>query len=404
MGTQVPLHPELTKPTTATLCRWKLSRRWRGMATYSSCLTLNQAVYGFRGSQWQLAGDFAKSHDAKQFVLARNYRSLAHVVELYKQVITGAPSAPQEFIDAIEHVREGEGTQEFHCFDSASEEAAWVVGSIVEHRDPDTAILYRTNAQAGAIEEALYREGVPFVVRGGISFFARREIKAAMNFLRLVENEQDDEALESAILGPWECSKYLGRAFVASLKESRSTGLLDALAAYRGKRWQESAAENLLEKISEIRHACSKASNLGEQIRQISMRVGIVEALRRNDDLEDADNLLADNIEQLAKAAEGFDGTRAEFLTHAEEVVAWSDVGGGTVAAPIRLSTIHRAKGLEFNTVYAVGCNHGILPHYRGDSDEEQRLAYVMVSRAKDHLYVSCYGDPSVFFAGRWPE
>jgi len=370
----------------------------------------SQAIYGWRGSDYRLAFDLEKDHEeTNRVLLATNYRSVGPIVNLYKEVITGAPSVVDGFLEGIRHVREHPERPEpqFHKFVTDAQEARWLVEHVKGEREAgrkEAAVLYRTNRQSAIVEQVLFSQGIPYVIQGNTSFFSRPEVRAVMDFLRIVENKRDNEAMKSIILGRCECSKYLGKVFINDLATEAGSGgnecLYDQLLRAPGKRWQRDKADSLYWFLSELTVHC-EGKPLSQQVDIIVKETGVVEALTEGEDLEDVDNLVAENVKELAKAAAQFKGTRKAFIDYSQNIAARAGNRSVLNDEPVRMMSIHRAKGLEFQTVYLIGANQGILPHTMGDPEEERRLAYVAVSRAKDFLHISTWERPSEFFE-RW--
>lgn len=374
----------------------------------------NQSIYGWRGADYHICMDFDKFFQEHQkFFLATNYRSLPHIVGLYKETIFGCPSIIAGFLEKINPFRkskeETEDKPTFLEFGTDQAEANWVSDSISAWRkqnEKDIAILYRTNRQACLLEESLFRKNIPYIVQGACSFFNRAEVKDLLAFLSILENRDDNTALERIVKSSAECSKYLGAAFLRDLAKGGDHWFKNLRTYHSGKRYQVEKARGLYDFIEQLA-IWTKNQSVNAQLQTIAEESGLMESLMDNEQYEEsADNDAAENIPAVIKVAAGFK-TRQDFLTYVARVSAASERKFTEEESPVRLMTVHRSKGLEFSVVYLVGVNDDILPHKKsqGDPDaleEEQRIAYVAISRAKDHLYISCFDQPSRFLVGRF--
>lgn len=374
----------------------------------------NQSIYGWRGADYHICMDFEKYFPEHQkFFLATNYRSLPHIVGLYKETIFGCPSIIAGFLEKINPFRkpkeEAQGTPTFIEFGSDHAEADWVSDSISAWRkqgERDIAILYRTNRQACLLEESLFRKEIPYIVQGACSFFNRAEVKDLLAFLQILENRDDNTALERIIKSSAGCSKYLGAAFLRDLAKGGDHWFQNLRSYHSSKRYQVDKARGLYDFIEQLA-IWAKNQPVNGQLQIIAEESGLMESLMDNEVYEEsADNDASENIPAVIKVAAGFK-SRQEFLTYVSRVSAASERKFTQEESPVRLMTVHRSKGLEFSTVCLVGASDDIIPHKKsqGDPDaveEEQRIAYVAISRAQNNLYVTCWDQPSRFLNGRF--
>lgn len=374
----------------------------------------NQAIYSWRGADYRICLDFGKYFPEHQkFFLATNYRSLPHIVSLYKETITGCPSLIAGFLEKIfpfrKHPEPTEGMPEFVEFATDNAEAEWVTDSIAKWRakgERDFAVLYRTNRQACLLEEALFRKEIPYIVLGACSFFNRAEVKDLLAFLRILDNRDDNSALERIVKSQAECSKYLGAAFLRELAKGGDHWFQNLRMFHSHKRFQVDKARGLYDFIEQL-DIWTKNQSVNGQLQIIAEESGLMESLLDNEQYEEsADNDAAENIPQVIRVAGQFK-SRQDFLSYVSRVSAASERRYDSKESPVQLMTVHRAKGKEFGIVYFVGVSDDIIPHKKsqGDPDaveEEQRIAYVGISRAKDRLYVTCFDQPSRFLSQRF--
>jgi len=295
---------------------------------------------------------------------------------------------------------EGEPPAIYRAWDE-HEEANFVAQTIRRLRDEgrewkDVAVFYRTNAQSRVLEEALRRGGVPYVIVGSVRFYERREIKDALAYLRLALNPGDDIAFRRAIGAP---ARGIGRATMVRLEQVAAReghSLLEQCALLppdltgKPRRGLEEFAR-LCARLREGRPALTIPAFLDEVLNASGYR----EALRQEKSAEAEGRL--ENLEELISAAEDYqlsheDASVEGFLDAATLVSDLDELPGD--ARGVTLMTLHLAKGLEFPVVFVTGMEEGVFPHARSMGDgaeieEERRLCYVGLTRAKQRLYLS---------------
>jgi len=355
----------------------------------------DQSIYGFRGADVRNILQFQKVFpEAKVVTLEQNYRSTQVILDVANAVISNNKARPQKSLWS--EVAQGREALLFRAEDER-EEAEWVVGEVLslaaqEHLGfGQIAVFYRTNAQSRAIEEALVAHDVPYRVVGGTRFYDRKEIKDALAYLRLVVNPDDEVSFARVVNNPPRGigDKALGmlsafarshRGFSAALQGAEEAGLsgralkgatalAELLASARSQQASGVAPQRILEKILE--------------------GSGYLEALKAQGSVEAESRL--ENLAELVNVASGY-GTLQEML---EATSLMSDLDQlREDAGAVTLMTIHAAKGLEFDAVFIVGMEDGIFPHARSMRDpdaleEERRLCYVGITRARKWLYLS---------------
>ena len=359
----------------------------------------DQSVYGWRGADVRNILDFEQDYlGTKVIRLEQNYRSTKRILAAASAVIANNVTRKEKSL-WTENV-EGEPPAIYRAWDE-HEEANFVAQTIRRLRDEgrewkDVAVFYRTNAQSRVLEEALRRGGVPYVIVGSVRFYERREIKDALAYLRLALNPGDDIAFRRAIGAP---ARGIGRATMVRLEQVAAReghSLLEQCALLppdltgKPRRGLEEFAR-LCARLREGRSALTIPAFLDEVLNASGYR----EALRQEKSAEAEGRL--ENLEELISAAEDYqlsheDASVEGFLDAATLVSDLDELPGD--ARGVTLMTLHLAKGLEFPVVFVTGMEEGVFPHARsmsdgGEIEEERRLCYVGLTRAKQRLYLS---------------
>jgi DNA helicase-2/ATP-dependent DNA helicase PcrA len=382
----------------------------------------DQSIYAFRGARVGNMADFEREYRVPRVIkLEQNYRSFGHILDAANGLI--AHNAQR----LGKNLRTDAGAGEpVRVFESTSDyaEAQWLLEEVQQlHRGglarSEIALLYRSNAQSRVLESALFNAGIPYRVYGGLRFFERAEVKHALAYLRLLENANDDTSFLRVVNFP---ARGIGARSIEQLQDAaRASGrsLAQSVTAVPGK-----AGGNLqafVKLIDELR-AATQGLTLREIIEQMLQRSGLIDFYRT--DKEGQDRI--ENLEELVNAAEAFvtqegfgkdavalpvdeqsgssqgvapDGDTGEimsplaaFLTHASLEAGDNQAQAGQDA--VQLMTVHSAKGLEFDAVFITGIEEGLFPHEQSLSDadgveEERRLMYVAITRARKRLYLS---------------
>jgi DNA helicase-2/ATP-dependent DNA helicase PcrA len=359
----------------------------------------DQSVYGWRGADLRNILEFEQDYPGTKVIrLEQNYRSTKRILAAASAVIANNVTRKDKSL-WTENV-EGEPPAIYRAWDE-HEEANFVAQTIRRLRDEgrewsDVAVFYRTNAQSRVLEEALRRGGVPYVIVGSVRFYERREIKDALAYLRLTLNPGDDIAFRRAIGAP---PRGIGRATMVRLEQVAAReghSLLEQCALLppdltgKPRRGLEEFAR-LCARLRERRSALTIPAFLDEVLNASGYR----EALRQEKSAEAEGRL--ENLEELISAAEDYqlsheDASVEGFLDAATLVSDLDEVPED--ARGVTLMTLHLAKGLEFPVVFVTGMEEGVFPHARSMSDgdeieEERRLCYVGLTRAKQRLYLS---------------
>lgn len=364
----------------------------------------DQSIYKFRGANIRNILDFEKVYpEAKVVRLEQNYRSTQSILDAANAVIRNNQGRKSKTL----WTSKGEGRRvRFQQFDTAYDEAEYIADDIAgKYRRKgcgfsDFAILYRTNAQARILEERMVMEGIPYNVVGGTNFYARREIKDMLAYLKTIDNGADDVAVKRIINIP---KRGIGAATIQRVQDHADA---KGISFYNALREAEeipgigrglSKLSSFVTMIQAFRGKMEFYS-LKDLLEDILEQTGYLEELRASDE-EDADDRI-DNVEELVSKLVSYEeGAEEPSLSgFLEEVALVSDidnVAGGE--GRVLLMTLHSAKGLEFPYVYLAGLEDGLFPSYMSiisedmeDIEEERRLAYVGITRAMQELTLTC--------------
>lgn len=365
----------------------------------------DQSIYKFRGANIRNILDFEKVYpEAVVIRLEQNYRSTQNVLDAANAVIRNNTGRKEKTL-WTDH---GNGNRiHFRQFDNAYEEAEFVADDIAGKKRNgiadygDCAVLFRTNAQARLLEERFVVEGIPYNVVGGVNFYARKEIKDLLAYLKTIDNGCDDLAVKRIINIP---KRGIGVATIAKVQDYadlHEISFYEALCqADEVTGLTSKTAEKLKPFVNLINVFRSKVDFYGikELLEDVIETTGYVKELEASDE-EDAEARI-ENIDELISKAAAFEETHdqptlGEFLEEVALVADIDNVEEGNNR--VLLMTIHSAKGLEFSHVYMTGMEDGIFPSYMtivsddpDEIEEERRLAYVGITRAKEDLTL-CY-------------
>jgi DNA helicase II / ATP-dependent DNA helicase PcrA len=363
----------------------------------------DQSVYRWRGADLRNILDFEKDFpDCRVVPLEQNYRSTKQILRMAGAVIRNNTARKDKRLWTEN--AEGERAQVYRAWDE-NEEAAFVARAIRGLRDEgtdyrDVALFYRTNAQSRVLEDALRRASIPYLIVGGVRFYERREVKDVVAYLRLLVNRRDDVAFRRAIAAP---ARGVGKTTLEHLDavaRRRGGGLLEACAdipAEIGSKPRRALEEltRLVARLTERRAALP----LPALIDEVLAASGYRDALKAERTAE-ADVRL-ENLEELVAASEEFvvtreaEGTPADLPAFLDSISLVADTDElDPDAAGVTLMTLHSAKGLEFPVVFLTGLEEGVFPHSRSMSEpeeleEERRLCYVGLTRARHRLFLS---------------
>ncbi|MBI4984990.1 MAG: UvrD-helicase domain-containing protein [Rhodocyclales bacterium] len=356
----------------------------------------DQSIYAFRGADVGNMRDFEREYKVATVIrLAQNYRSHGNILDAANAIIRNNENRLGK--NLWTEAGAGEPIRVFEAY-SDLDEARWVVDEIRAlardgHARSEIALLYRSNAQSRVLEHALFSAGLPYRVYGGLRFFERQEIKHALAYLRLIANPDDDTSFARVVNFP---TRGIGARSIEQLQDAAKAAGSSLFAAAAQTSGKAAAFVALIAKMKESAHL-----PLPELVDQVVELSGLREHYRA--DKEGQDRLA--NLDELVNAAasfvaeEGVVGAEGElsadliaFLAHAALEAGEHQAGEGDDA--LQLMTTHSAKGLEFNIVFLTGLEEGLFPHEnslveRDGLEEERRLMYVAVTRARRRLYLS---------------
>ncbi len=361
----------------------------------------DQSIYKFRGANIENILSFETYFpDATVIRLEENYRSTQDILDAANAVIRNNKGRKTKTLWTEKG--SGEGI-EFHQLENAYEEAELIAHSIQSfvrqgtYRYGDCAVLYRTNAQSRMLEERFVAESIPYRIFGGVNFYARREIKDVLAYLKTIDNGRDDVAATRIINVPRRGIGATTIARVQAYANERGIGFYDALTRADAIPDVKPAAVGKIRVFTDcIEELRAKVPHLSivDMIRAVLDATGYGRELSVSDDPEDQARM--ENIEELISKAASYEETEEEpslsgFL---EDVALVADIDNLEEGSDyVALMTMHSAKGLEFANVYLAGMEDGLFPGYMTitnddplELEEERRLCYVGITRAKEHL------------------
>ncbi len=367
----------------------------------------DQSIYKFRGANIRNILDFEKVYpDAEVIKLEQNYRSTQNILDAANNVIHNNIGRKDKAL----WTDRGSGNRiHFRPFDNAYDEAEYIASDIKSKKYQgisdygQCAVLYRTNAQSRLLEESFISEGIPYDVVGGVNFYARKEIKDLLAYLKTIDNGKDDLAVKRIINVP---RRGIGAASVNKVQD---------FADHMGISFFE--AMQRIDEITSIGKAGEKLRNFALMIMMFRTKLqhgtledlitDVIETTQYTKELEESDDDDAEdrlqNIDELISKVVSFEQEREELGEEAslsaflEEVALVADIDGvDKDDNKVLLMTLHSAKGLEFSQVYLAGMEDGVFPSYMTitsddptEIEEERRLAYVGITRAKDDLTIT---------------
>ena len=372
----------------------------------------DQSIYAFRGADVENMRLYEKQFHPMMVKLEQNYRSHGHILDTANHLIANN----SERLGKNLRTDAGHG-EPVRIFDAPSDhaEAAWLVDEIKALvssgiKRTEVALLYRSNAQSRIIEHALFSAGIPYRVYGGLRFFERAEIKHALAYMRLLENPNDDTSFSRVVNFP---TRGIGARSIEALQDAaraQQSSLYTAASSLEGK--AGAALGGFVRLIDHLREA-TRHNTLPETVEFVIQHSGLIQHYLSEREGQDR----VENLQELINAATAFiaeegygqDATAAmlpgenapgvvevsplaAFLSHASLEAGDNQAQAGQDA--VQLMTVHSAKGLEFTSVFITGLEEGLFPHENSINEqngleEERRLMYVAITRAKERLYLS---------------
>ena len=372
----------------------------------------DQSIYAFRGADVENMRLYEKQFHPLMVKLEQNYRSHGHILDTANHLIANN----SERLGKNLRTDAGHG-EPVRIYDAASDqmEAAWLVDEIKALisggiKRTEIALLYRSNAQSRIIEHALFSAGIPYRVYGGLRFFERAEIKHALAYLRLLENPNDDTSFSRVVNFP---TRGIGARSIEAVQDAaraQQCSLYLAASTLEGK--AGAALGGFVRLVDHMREA-TRHNTLPETVEFVIQHSGLIQHYLSEREGQDR----VENLQELINAATAFiaeegygqdasaallpgenaPGTvdispLAAFLSHASLEAGDNQAQAGQDA--VQLMTVHSAKGLEFTAVFITGLEEGLFPHENSVNElngleEERRLMYVAITRAKERLYLS---------------
>ena len=368
----------------------------------------DQGIYSFRGADISNILNFEKDFPGTKIIkLEQNYRSTKPILDAANAVIKHNPKKYEK--NLWTEKKEGH-MPKIHIAKNEYDEANFIIEEI-EHlrreeyyKYSDFTVLYRTNAQSRAIEDIFRRENIPYKIIGGLKFYERKEIKDTISYLRLIQNPSDNLSLQRIINEP---KRGIGKTSLEKIEEIANTNgisMYDAIkkAEVFGLNKVFLNSREFVNIIEEM-HAKKDEMLVSEIIKETLNKTGYTRALELENTAQAEARI--ENIEEFLTVAMEFEKemsehSLAEFL---ESITLASDIDGmEETEETVTLMTLHSAKGLEFPVVFLIGMEEGLFPSYRSigeerELQEERRLAYVGITRAKEYLYLTCAKQRTIF-------
>ena len=361
---------------------------------------IDQSIYSWRGADYKILLNFKSDFpQAKTIKLEKNYRSCTNILEAANNVI-------KNNIERVEknlYSTKGRGNK-IQCFEAQdhAEEAYYIANEVKragEKNYKNTAILYRTNAQSRAIEEAFMAASIPYRMVGGLKFYERKEIKDIVAYLRLLYNLADSQALKRIINVP---KRSIGAATFKKLEElamANSTSVFDIIEHIENHSEEFSAAT--IARLATFRDLILDLETkmniypINEFVSTILIQTGYLKELEDEDTVESQTRI--DNLQEFINVANEFaeietEDEMGEFLAQIALVSDTDEIKEDMNA--VTLMTLHSAKGLEYPTIFLSGLEEGIFPlskarESNSELEEERRLMYVGITRAQENLYIT---------------
>ena len=368
----------------------------------------DQSIYAFRGADISNILNFEKDFNGTKIIkLEQNYRCTGNILKAANAVIKNNEAKYKKNLWTENEVG---NLPVFYSAENEYDEGTYIVEQINKlkreeyYKYSDFAILYRMNTQSRAIEDILRREDIPYKIVGGLKFYERKEIKDIISYLRIIQNPQDNISLRRIINEP---KRGIGKTSLDNIEQIANNSEISMYEVIKNadKYGLNRVFLNSREFINVIEELKNKKDEitLSELIKQTLKKTGYIKALEE-ENTQEAENRIA-NLDEFLNVAiefeeESAENTLAEFL---EGITLSSDIDNLEEAdESVTLMTLHMAKGLEFPVVFLIGMEEGIFPGYKSISEqkeleEERRLCYVGITRAKEHLYLTCSKQRTMF-------
>ena len=368
----------------------------------------DQGIYSFRGADISNILNFERDFPGTRIIkLEQNYRCTQNILDVANAVIKNNETKYEKKL----WTQNDKGTKvKMHKADNEYDEATYIVENINRlkreeyYKNSDFAVLYRMNTQSRSIEDILRREDIPYKIVGGLKFYERKEIKDAIAYLRLIQNPADNLSLKRIINEP---KRGIGKASLENIEEiADRNGISMYEVIKRANEFELNRvfvnSREFVETIEDLMNRKSEFK-ISEIITETMKKTGYIKALEDEDTVE-AENRI-ENLNELLTVAIEFEEENAEngLAEFLEGITLSSDLDNmEETEDTVTLMTLHSAKGLEFPVVFLVGMEEGIFPGYKSigeakELEEERRLCYVGITRAKEHLHMTCAKQRTVF-------
>ena len=368
-----------------------LGEKWKNVCVVGD---FSQSIYSWRGADFRNLTKFKSDfNNAKTFSLSQNYRSTQKILDAASSVISRNTTHP-----VLKLWTENPNGEDLRIYTARNEhdEAEFIINQMSNLRYSDTAVLYRTNAQSRAIEEVFIHQGVPYVLIGGTRFYERKEIKDVLSYLRLMANPKDMVSYKRIEkLGKGRLEKFL-----SFQQEFNGVILGDSRISNRLRDSGRAFAKSDLASLARMT-GLTTIDILDQVLKK-------TDYLSLYDEKDEEDGQRLENIKELRSVAIEFPSL-SEFLENValveQEYMPDHPKTNGEKKDAVTLMTLHAAKGLEFPVVFMVGMEEGLFPHSRSlmdknELEEERRLCYVGMTRAKEKLFLS-FARRRLFFGQR---
>lgn len=361
----------------------------------------DQSIYGFRGADVSNILNFKKQYpDAKQVTLAENYRSTGNIIEAAADLIDNNQNRiPKRMFTSK---AQGNPVSIVEC--ATGEDEAEAACDLIEKQEKDgtaldnIAVLYRTNAQSRAFEEKLLMRGIPYHLVGGIAFYQRAEIKDLCAYLRIIANPGDAVSLKRILNVP---ARGIGKSTISEaegIAKSDEKSFMEALREISTRDTRTGKAVGKFLDLYDALKMDAEKKSISDLILSVLEKTGYDKALMKKDGTDGVSTRFDNAMELCTKAAAFEEGRVQEprsvrLQSFLEEAALFTDADKNTDAKGVTLMTIHASKGMEFDTVILVGMENDLLPHKHcetaEETEEERRLAYVGITRAKKNLFLT---------------
>ena len=354
----------------------------------------DQTIYSWRGARVEFIMNFVDIYpEAKTIIMNKNYRSSPSVLSVANSLINKNTNRVKKQLIPIK--RPDNTMTIYNHAKTTKDEATWITDRIKTLRKYDTPmsdilILYRAHYVSRSIEEALMREGIPYEIHSGISFYARKEIKDSISYLRMLISG-DDLSFSRTVNEPRRNIGKTRMQFLKKYSEDHHCSLLDALRANLDtEMFRATGAKTYLDLLDKFRKTY-KEKTLTNLFKELLDEAGYEEMLR----VQGEDERL-ENIAELKQSMTEYENTAGEDISledYLSKIALYTNTDKVSKKSTVKLMTIHSAKGLEFPYVFVCGMNEGIFPSSRittlPELEEERRLAYVAFTRAKNALFLT---------------